>query len=200
MHAGIGQLTRDISREADEALAARAQTGDLRAYEELVKRYQRLVFRILWSRGVSGPDVEEVAQETFVRAWERLNTYDVTQPFKAWLARVASNLAVDRYRTQQRRPPSVELTEEHIAGPPYRPGDDPAASALEQERQSLLRTELKGLPDKYREALVLRFIEDLSYDEIATVLDIPLGSVKTRIFRGREMLKQRLYPDFSEGV
>lgn len=199
MRAAVGAAREGNDRVDDQELAARAQAGDLTAYETLVTRYQRLVYRVLWSRGTPADDIEELAQDTFVRAWERLSTYDTQLPFKAWLVRVATNLSVDRYRAQMRRPAPVELPED-LDSASHRPGDDPAATAVERERQARLYAELRGLPDAYREALVLRFIEDLSYNEIAATLGIPLGSVKTRIFRGRELLKTRLYPGFAEEV
>lgn len=183
-------------RGSDEELAAAAQAGDLRAYEELVQRYQRFVFRVLWSRTASSrEDVEDLAQDTFVRAWERLDTYDTSRPFKSWIARIASNTAIDRYRSDSRRPATSELTEiqETVAG-----GDpDPAAATIGNERQHHLLSRLKELPEHYREVIVLRFIEDQSYEEIAAALDLPLGSVKTRIFRGRELLKQRIDPELA---
>ena len=183
-------------RGSDEELAAAAQAGDLRAYEELVQRYQRFVFRVLWSRTASSrEDVEDLAQDTFVRAWERLDTYDTSRPFKSWIARIASNTAIDRYRSDSRRPATSELTEiqETVAG-----GDpDPAAATIGNERQHHLLSRLKELPEHYREVVVLRFIEDQSYEEIAAALDLPLGSVKTRIFRGRELLKQRIDPELA---
>jgi RNA polymerase sigma-70 factor (ECF subfamily) len=183
-------------RGTDEELAAAAQRGDLRAYEELVERYQRFVFRVLWSRTSSSrEDIEDLAQDTFVRAWERLGTYDTSRPFKSWIARVASNAAIDRFRSDSRRPAAGEITEiqETVAGG----GPDPAAAALGDERQRHLLSRLKELPDHYREVIVLRFVEDLSYEEIAQALDLPLGSVKTRIFRGRELLKQRIDPEIA---
>ena len=106
-------------------------------------------------------------------------------------ARVAGNLAIDHYRARSRRPVLVELPDEETA--PLRAGDaDPALVAQKLDDQRGLLEALRQVPPLYREALVLRFVEDLPYDEIATALGLPLGSVKTRIFRGREMLKQRL--------
>jgi RNA polymerase sigma-70 factor (ECF subfamily) len=179
------------SDRSDQELAERAISGDTRAYEQLVVRYQRLVYRILWSRGGDPQEIEDMAQETFMRAWERLGTFDPAQPFKAWIARVAGNLAIDHYRARSRRPVLVELPDEETA--PLRAGDaDPALVAQKLDDQRGLLEALRQVPPLYREALVLRFVEDLPYDEIATALGLPLGSVKTRIFRGREMLKQRL--------
>lgn len=176
---------------SDQELVERSVSGDTRAYEHLVVRYQRLVYRILWSRGGDPQDIEDMAQETFMRAWERLHTFDPAQPFKAWIARVATNLAIDHYRARSRRPVLVELPEEEMAS--LQAGDvDPALVAQSLDDQRGLLHALQQVPPLYREALVLRFVEDLPYDEIATALDLPLGSVKTRIFRGRELLKQRL--------
>ena len=181
-------------QRTDEDLARAAQHGDLRAYEELVQRYQRFVFRVLWARAASSrEDVEDLAQDTFVKAWERLDTYDPSRPFKSWIARVAGNAAIDRHRSNARRPATTELAEieDAVAGT----GPDPATATIGDERQRYLLGRLKELPEHYREVIVLRFLEDQSYDEIAETLGIPLGSVKTRIFRGRELLKQRIDPD-----
>lgn len=132
-----------------------------------------------------------MAQETFMRAWEGLHTFDPAQPFKAWIARVATNLAIDHYRARSRRPVLVELPDEETA--PLQAGDaDPALVAQKLDDQRGLLAALQQVPPLYREVLVLRFVEDLPYDEIASALGLPLGSVKTRIFRGRELLKQRL--------
>lgn len=185
-------------RESDEDLAASAQRGDVRAYGELVERYQRLVFRVIWSRSGAGQhDVEDLAQETFVKAWERLETYDPSRPFKAWIARIAGNTAIDRHRSDSRQPRTSDLEDVSAVLASGEPG--PAATAISRESRRALLSRLKELPDHYREVVVLRFIEDLSYEEIAEMLDMPLGSVKTRIFRGRELLKQRLDPALSEG-
>jgi len=178
------------SDRSDQELAERTISGDTRAYEQLVVRYQRLVYRILWSRGGDPQEIEDMAQETFMRAWERLHTFDPAQPFKAWIARVATNLAIDHYRARSRRPVLVELPDEEVA--PQAGDADPALVAQSLDDQRGLLRALQQVPPLYREVLVLRFVEDLPYDEIATALDLPLGSVKTRIFRGRELLKQRL--------
>ncbi|MCZ7664078.1 MAG: sigma-70 family RNA polymerase sigma factor [Thermoleophilia bacterium] len=195
-------VVRRPQKHSDEDLATRAQRGDVAAYEELVRRYQRLVYRILWSRGGgTAEDVEDMAQDTFVKVWERLSTYDARLPFKPWIARVAGNLAIDRHRARARRPVTVELAPgqtESQAVSDHRA--DPAEAVTGSEEQRALLTHLRHLPPHYREVLVLRFVEDLSYEQIAEVLGIPLGSVKTRIFRSRELLKQRLAVDCVEGV
>ena len=108
------------SDRSDQELAERAISGDTRAYEQLVVRYQRLVYHVLWSRGGDPQEIEDMAQETFMRAWERLHTFDPAQPFKAWIARVAANLAIDHYRARSRRPVLVELPDEETAAPPGR--------------------------------------------------------------------------------
>lgn len=192
-------ISVDVKRPGtDEELAASAQRGDLRAYGELVERYQRLVFRVIWSRGGAGrEDVEDLAQETFVKAWERLDTYDPTRPFKAWIARIAGNTAIDRHRSDSRQPRMSDLDD--VSATISSDAPDPAAAVIGGEERTMLLTRLRELPEHYREVVVLRFVEELSYEEIAETLDLPMGSVKTRIFRGRELLKQRLAPALSEG-
>lgn len=199
MEAILTNIRVHVNRQGtDEDLAALAQKGDLQAYESLVGRYQRFVFRILWSRtGSSREDIEDLTQDTFVRAWERLGTYDPTRPFKAWIARIAANAAIDRHRSNMRRPPTTEIAEAEnmvASGVP-----DPASATISGEQRRHLLLRVKELPDPYRQVVVLRFIEEQSYEEIAEALDLPLGSVKTRIFRGRELLKQRLEPELAEG-
>jgi RNA polymerase sigma-70 factor (ECF subfamily) len=185
-------------RHTDEELAASAQRGDLRAYGKLVERYQRLVFRIVWSRSGAGQqDVEDLAQETFVKAWQRLETYDPSRPFKAWIARIAVNTAIERHRSDSRLPPMTDL--EDVGAVVASSGPDPVAALIGGESRRMLLTRLKELPERYREVVVLRFVEELSYEEITEMLGLPLGSVKTRIFRGRELLRQRLDPALSEG-
>ena len=200
MEAILANILRvDVNRPGtDEDLAAAARRGDLRAYESLVERYQRFVFRVLWSRtGSSREDVEDLTQDTFVRAWERLDSYDPNRPFKAWIARIAANVAIDRHRGNLRRPSTVELTVAENAVVSESP--DPASATISDENRRNLLLTVKELPDHYREVIVLRFLEEQTYEEIAETLDLPLGSDKTRIFRGRELLKQRLDPALTEG-
>lgn len=201
-HALVTRLDALVSPEtplSDEELARRAQRGDVEAFTMLVDRFQRLIHRLLWLRlGEARQDADDLTQEAFLRAWANLGQYDPSRPFKAWLGQVARNLATDRHRARARRPESLGLDgtalEERLAvdGPSASIGADPAAALEADEERRHLFDHVRALPDQYREVLVLRFIEDLSYDDIAIVLELPLGTVKTRIFRGRELLKQRL--------
>lgn len=189
---------------SDEDLARRAQRGDVDSFALLVTRYQRLVFRILWLRlGEAREDAEDLTQDAFLRAWEHLHQYDPGRPFKAWIAQVARNLATDRHRARARRPEDLGLDEpalDALTAPSaslssYAGAADPQVHVEANEERRRLLGHLRDLPDHYREVLVLRFVEDLAYEDIALLLDVPLGSVKTRIFRGRELLKQRLSAD-----
>ena len=199
MEAILTNIRVHVNRQGtDEDLAALAQRGDLPAYESLVGRYQRFVFRVLWSRtGFSREDVEDLTQDTFVRAWERLDTYDPARPFKSWIAKIAANVAIDRHRSNLRLPLTTEITDTENAVASNAP--DPASAAISSEHRRRLLLHVKELPDLYREVVVLRFIEEQSYEEIAEALGLPLGSVKTRIFRGRELLKQSLEPGIVGG-
>jgi len=201
----LASVGTDTSPLSDEDLARRAQQGDVESFALLVTRYQRLVFRILWLRlGEAREEAEDLTQEAFLRAWQHVRQYDPDRPFKAWIAQVARNLATDRHRARARRPEDSGLDESALetltlpaatAASPASPSADPQTHMEVREERGRLLGHLQALPQHYREVLVLRFVEDLSYDDIALLLDLPLGSVKTRIFRGRELLKQRLAAD-----
>jgi RNA polymerase sigma-70 factor (ECF subfamily) len=201
----LGGLETRPPSLSDEDLARAAQRGDIDAFTALVTRYQRLVYRILWLRlGSSPEDAEDLTQEVFLRAWAHLGSYDADRPFKGWIGQVARNLAIDLLRARTRRPEALGLDDEALqalAGPHHPstasgvPLADPPTAAEAGEERGRLLAHLRALPAPYRDVLMLRFVEDLSYDDIAALLGLPLGSVKTRIFRGRELLKRRLNDD-----
>jgi RNA polymerase sigma-70 factor (ECF subfamily) len=179
--------------DADLDLVTRAQSGDLEAFEALVERHQhRLVHfaRLM----VSNPsDAEDVAQETLLRAYRSLAQFRGQSAFKTWLYQIATNVA----RTQL-----AKRRDRHEVQPPEPSTDSPdqprreVASGEDVERRVIahdqLRRALAELPDDWREAVVLRDIEGLEYREIADLLGIPMGTVESRIFRGRQSLKKML--------
>jgi RNA polymerase sigma-70 factor (ECF subfamily) len=179
--------------DADLDLVTRAQSGDLEAFEALVQRHQhRLVHfaRLM----VSNPsDAEDVAQEALLRAYRSLGQFRGQSAFKTWLYQIATNVA----RTQL-----AKRRDRHEVQPPVPSSDAPdqppreVASGEDVERRVIahdqLRRALADLPDDWREAVVLRDIEGLEYREIADLLGIPMGTVESRIFRGRQGLKRML--------
>ena len=172
----------------DNELVARTLAGDVRSYEELVRRYERLVGRVLYPYARREISVEDLVQETFLRAYDRLETFNPDYRFKTWLLAIANNLGVD---TLRRRREIVEFNPETHA-PTSR---SPEAEAIEADRSRGVREAIATLPETYSVPLLLRYTEDLSYAEIAEVLSITVPAVKSRLFRARNMLAGRLGED-----
>jgi RNA polymerase sigma-70 factor (ECF subfamily) len=156
----------------------------------MVKRYERRVYATA-VRIVRRHDLaDDVAQETFVKAWQSLRTFDLDRPFGPWVCRIAANLAINHVRSPRAR--EQELPETH-ALVPDRSGD-PLRQVLEAEAEQALEGALARLPVEQRAVLTLRVQEDLSYKEIAEALDLPLGTVMSRLARAREKLAEALRP------
>ena len=173
------------ARLADNELVERARGGDVRSYEELVKRYERLVGRVIYPYAGRDAAVEDLVQETFLRAYDRLGTFNPEYRFKTWLLAIANNLGID---TLRRRRDVVEFNPEMHA--PTTGG--PEASAVESERARSVRDAVLTLPETYSVPLVLRYAEGLTYAEIADILDVTIPALKSRLFRARNMLAEKL--------
>jgi RNA polymerase sigma-70 factor, ECF subfamily len=173
------------ARLADNELVERARGGDVRSYEELVKRYERLVGRVIYPYAGRDAAVEDLVQETFLRAYDRLGTFNPEYRFKTWLLAIANNLGID---TLRRRRDIVEFNPE-LHGPTT---GGPEASAVESERARSVRDAVLTLPETYSVPLVLRYSEGLTYAEIAEVLDVTIPALKSRLFRARNMLAEKL--------
>ena len=184
----LGGLSVRRSALEDNELVARTLAGDVRSYEELVRRYERLVGRVVYSYARREISVEDLVQETFLRAYDRLETFNPDYRFKTWLLAIANNLGVD---TLRRRRELVEFNPETHA-PVSR---SPEAEAVDADRSRGVREAIATLPETYGVPLVLRYSEDLSYAEIAEILDITIPAVKSRLFRARNMLAERLQKD-----
>jgi RNA polymerase sigma-70 factor (ECF subfamily) len=175
----------------DAALVAASQQGDQAAFGEIVRRYQRAVHRLAWSLTRSPSDADDLAQETFVRAWGAIGRFETGQPLYPWLARIVTNQAFSLFRHRRRRPEtSIEPLVE--AGQQWGVDDDPAEHSAKRERDAHLRECFDQLAPEHQAVLALRSVQDLSYDEIAKVLDVPIGTVMSRLSRARAELKRRL--------
>lgn len=188
--------------EGDEReLVRRCLARDERAYRELVRTYQSSVTNLAWRITGNADDAAEVAQETFIRVLRSLQTYDPERPFRSWLFKIASNLALDLIRRRKRRPIGLEdLGDED--GPtieavdPGPPPDEGMRKAWAEERFAAL---VAAMPEHYRAILHLRYREEFSYEEIAATLGMPLGTVKVRLHRAHEALRKKLNPEGNEG-
>jgi RNA polymerase sigma-70 factor (ECF subfamily) len=175
-------------RQAGDHLLVRSVLrGDHEAFGELVTRYQGLVASVAWRYGIRRDDIEDVVSEVFGKVFTKLHHYRPDHPFSTWLYRLAANHVVDRGRRARRERFRVEMPEQ-VTDPT--PG---AMNGIESgERAAVLRAALDELDDRYREALFLVYIEGLKVEDAARVLEIPSGTVKTRLMRGRQALKKIL--------
>jgi len=165
----------------DDQLVRATLAGDLRSFEQLVERHRELVLRVA-ARIVGDDDAEDVAQDAFLRAYHRLERWRGDGPFRTWLLHIAHNAAIDAVNA--RRVASAPL-DESVHEMPDATERTPAARLESAERRRRLDVKLKGLSPRHRTVLVLRDVEGLSYEEIASVAEMPLGSVKGRLHRAR---------------
>jgi RNA polymerase sigma-70 factor (ECF subfamily) len=172
----------------ESQLVAKAQSGDEEAFELLVRAHQRYVFNLAYRLLGDRSEAEDVAQETFVRAWRGLPSFRAECRFATWLYRIARNVCLNRLPQLQAELRQTDVLGHTVACPDPTPGDVLDA----KERREFLHAELARLPAKYRLVLTLRYLQGFSYAEIAEVLNLPLGTVKTHLYRGREALAARL--------
>ena len=183
--------TQSGDREEEVGLLRAAQAGDSAAFGELVRRYQRAVYRVAFALTRNPSDADDLAQETFVRAWRAIGRFRVGEPVHPWLARIATNLAFSLFRHRRRRPetPLEPLVE---AGQQWGIEDDPAERVEQEEQAAHLNAAFAGLKPEHQAVLALRVVEEQSYEEIAETLRVPVGTVMSRLSRARAELKARL--------
>lgn len=179
----------DFRQEA--GLIAAAQGGDAKAFGQLVRLHQRPIWRVAYGLTRNASDADDLTQETFVRAWQALGRFRVGEPMHPWLARIAVNLAFSLFRTRRRRPevPIEPLIE---AGQQFAGTDDPAREAVDRDHGRHLAEAFGELSEEHRVVLVLRVVDQLTYDEIAHTLNVPAGTVMSRLSRARSDLRARL--------
>lgn len=186
-------------READQLLVERAQRGEKSAFELLVAKYQRKLVRLL-SRFVRDPaEVEDVAQEAFIKAYRALPSFRGESAFYTWLYRIGINTAKNYLVAMGRRAPTVSETQDPDAEAGEESGQVPDYNTPENELMSRQIAEtvnraVDELPEELRTAIALRELEGLSYEEIATMMNCPIGTVRSRIFRAREAVAAKLRP------
>lgn len=186
-------------REIDQQLVERVQRGDKAAFDLLVAKYQRKIFRLL-SRLVRDPaEIEDVAQEAFIKAYRALPNFRGDSAFYTWLYRIAINTAKNYLVSQGRRAPTsteadVEEAETFDDGDQLRDLNTPDAMLLTKQVADAVNRAIEQLPEDLKTAIVLRELEGLSYEEIAESMGCPIGTVRSRIFRAREAIAEELRP------
>jgi RNA polymerase sigma-70 factor (ECF subfamily) len=186
-------------RDIDRQLVERAQRGDKRAFELLVEKYQRRLGRLL-SRFIRDPsEVEDVMQEAFIKAYRALPAFRGDSAFYTWLYRIGINTAKNYLAAMGRRAPTstdleAEEAEGHVDGERLRDLNTPENVLLSREIADTVNSTIESLPEELRTAIQLREMEGMSYEEIASIMGCPIGTVRSRIFRAREAIAERLRP------
>lgn len=185
-----------MSRSDTNELILRAQTGDQVAYTELVRRYEPQVQAVCLKMVHNQETARDLTQETFVKAFSALDSFDRSFTFSTWLYKIARNTCIDHFRRSKLETYSLDAPVRTHEGQMERdfpsPLHTPERYLLMKERGRLISEAIDGLPEKYREVIRLRHTQELPYEEIAEILGVPLGTVKARLFRARELLKKRL--------
>lgn len=186
-------------RDVDAALVARVQRGDKKAFDLLVLKYQRKILRLL-GRMIRDPaEIEDVAQEAFIKAYRALPQFRGESAFYTWLYRIAINTARNWLASAGRRPSSPNAIETED-GETFNETDNltdistPESMVASREIAETVNAVIEDLPEELRTAIVLREIEGMSYEDIAQSMDCPIGTVRSRIFRAREAIATRLRP------
>jgi RNA polymerase sigma-70 factor (ECF subfamily) len=195
--AGWGALVSD--REIDRQLVTRAQQGDKQAFNLLVEKYQRKLARLL-SRFIRDPaEVEDVTQEAFIKAYRALPAFRGDSAFYTWLYRIGINTAKNYLMAMGRRAPTSTEVEAEDAegfeeGEQLRDINTPESLLLSNEIAETVNSTIEELPEELRRAIQMRELEGMSYEDIAQAMDCPIGTVRSRIFRAREAIAERLRP------
>ena len=197
-------VERQKSPKANSELIKRAIEGDETAYRQLMENYRGAIFNLLYRMVQNKEETEDLVQEAFIKAFKALSSFNEEYAFSTWLYKIAINNCIDHMRKKRLKTYSINKPLRSKDGELEREFPDtslsPDKELLHDERARLIETAIDELPDNYKIAIIMRHSEEKSYEEIAKFLDIPLGTVKARIFRAREMLKKRLKGKLSRGI
>ncbi|WP_430390319.1 RNA polymerase sigma factor RpoE [Dyella sp. 20L07] len=188
--------------ELDSALVERVQQGDKRAFDLLVRKYQHKVVGLVSRYVKNYAECEDIAQEAFIRAWRAIGSFRGESAFYTWLYKIAVNTAKNHLVAAGRRPPADDIA---IDDATFLPGGDrmhesatPERELMRQEIEQTVFSTVQSLPEELRTAITLREVDGLSYEEIAEAMGCPIGTVRSRIFRAREAIDEKLRPLLSD--
>jgi RNA polymerase sigma-70 factor (ECF subfamily) len=188
-------MTRGTEQSTDEDLVAAVLDGDRDRFGDLVDRYQARLVNYLFRLLRNVDDAHDLAQEVLVKVYQVLDRYDPQYRFSTWLFRVAQNAAIDQIRRRRLKVVSLRQDDEEGEGRDWDlPSGErgPYGELRNRERGDAIQEAIDGLPWEYRELILLRHFGELPYEEIAQLKGMPLGTVKNKLFRGRQMLKEKL--------
>lgn len=183
----------------EQALIQQCKQGQLAAFDQLVEQYEKRVFNFAYRMAGNYDDANDVAQEAFIRVFNSIHTFRGDANFSTWLYRIVTNVYLDerkRAKSHLHTPLDdyIELEENTVTRQVEDTGPSPADLAEQQERQDLLQGAIQSLPDYQRVMVVLYHVESKSYEEIAEIMNLPIGTVKSRLNRARLALKEKLAP------
>ncbi|GGY73719.1 RNA polymerase sigma factor RpoE [Cellvibrio zantedeschiae] len=193
-------MTAQVAPEVDvdQQLVERVQKGDKRAFDLLVLKYQHKIFAVISRFIRDHAEVQDVAQDAFIKAYRALPNFRGESAFYTWMYRIAINTAKNYLVARNRRPPASDVD---VDDAEFFAGNDamhemntPERNLLRDELQSVIDQAFRDLPDDLRMAVTLREIDGLSYEEIAEAMDCPIGTVRSRIFRAREAIDKKIQP------
>lgn len=195
-------MTSSSQKDTDQILVERVQAGDKGAFDLLVKRYQHKIIGLI-SRYVQNPsDALDVAQDTFIKAYKALDSFRGESAFYTWLYRIATNTAKNYLVTKNRRPPGTDVDIDDVLQAESESEltdiETPENNLYRDELFSVMASTLEALPEELRVALTLRELEGMSYEDIAAVMDCPIGTVRSRIFRARDAIDKEIKPLLSD--
>ena len=186
------------SQQMDHELVARVQRGDSKAFDLLVRKYQHRIVALIGRYVSDWSECQDVAQEAFLRAYRAMGSFRGDAQFYTWLHRIAVNTAKNHLVANGRRPPTDDIdvadAEQYDSGIRLRDNDTPERELMRQQMEQTVMRAVEALPEELRNAITLREVEGLSYEEIAARMDCPIGTVRSRIFRARDAIEQELRP------
>lgn len=186
--------------DGEAEIAARARQGDHEAFEMLVRAYEGIVYNIAYHMCYDSDEAFDLTQEVFLRLHENFRLFDPTRPFRPWFLRLATNTMINK-RHRKRGTISLDIGEDSTmaANVPDMTAESAYEKALRTEMAEFVQKAIEKLPEHYRVIVTLRYLEGLAYEELAEVLDIPMGTVKVRLFRARDRLKELLMDYYADG-
>ncbi|NLW05767.1 MAG: RNA polymerase sigma factor RpoE [Pseudomonadaceae bacterium] len=186
------------ARETDQRLVERVQKGDKRAFDLLVKKYQHKIIALVGRYVNDHHEQQDVAQEAFIKAYRAINSFRAESAFYTWMYRIAINTAKNHLVSRSRRPPGTDVDMEDAENfsltSSMRDNDSPEANLMRDELEERIFATLNQLPDDLKTAISLREFEGLSYEDIAEIMQCPVGTVRSRIFRAREAIDKAIAP------
>ncbi|MGS2743233.1 RNA polymerase sigma factor RpoE [Halomonas sp. LS-001] len=186
------------TRETDQQLVERAQKGDNQAFDLLVKKYQHKIIGLIGRYVHDHSEVQDVAQEAFIKAYRALGNFRSESAFYTWMYRIAINTAKNHLVSRSRRPPGsdVDISDAEIVDQSGRLADSesPEAAIARDQLEAAVYEAIENLPDDLRTAITLRELDGLAYEDIAQIMQCPVGTVRSRIFRAREAVDEHIRP------